>query len=201
MDLSPGFRYRIYKSTSLLSEGEGQWSHVGIVDSSSFTSSWVDLQPTTKQAFYRISHPLDAEAVSYRAETGISFSRAIAVSKFFKGLNELGLRSSFLDGSCYRADTQAEGSTYHSLRLLSNATAVSGTPIRDRYAIFLGTPGVLPTKLAMTVPSHSGARTFIPIHAGEAYATSTWVGELTCYPHTQDLNFSDIFHKTKRSSP
>jgi YD repeat-containing protein len=62
----PGLRYRIEKSTTLSQadgSGTSPWKSVAMVEATSDEADWLDPEPTTSRAFYRVSLP-DAEIFS-----------------------------------------------------------------------------------------------------------------------------------------
>jgi hypothetical protein len=55
-----GLRYLVEKSTALAAgdgAGTGPWSSVAVVEATSTVASWLDPEPTTTRAFYRVSVP------------------------------------------------------------------------------------------------------------------------------------------------
>lgn len=56
----PGLRYRIEKSTTLTPDngtGASSWSSIAIVEATSTEAVWLDPEPTTTRAFYRVTVP------------------------------------------------------------------------------------------------------------------------------------------------
>ncbi|MCH7227729.1 hypothetical protein [Haloferula sp. A504] len=52
-----GLSYRIEKSTTLDNESPGRWIEMALVEADGENTLWVDPQPTTTRAFYRVSLP------------------------------------------------------------------------------------------------------------------------------------------------
>lgn len=90
------------------------------------------------------------------------------LSRFWSGLDALGIRSNFLDGACFRADTQPPSGSILSLRGLSNATLTGGT--RGHSALLFD--GV-DDWLGGAIPDSSGARTIIGPFAGNTHPPSS----------------------------
>jgi hypothetical protein len=116
---------------------------------------------------------LDPEALAYKDATSLSSDRTLRISNFFKGLDALGIRSDFVDGAVFRADSNANGSTAYSLRGLANAT-LTGSPEWRRNGLYFD--GVDDWALA-SIPDQTGARTFVTLHAGSLDNADTTPGD------------------------
>src|SRR5436190_2400564 len=53
----PGVVYRVKKSTSLDSSGQGAWSSVALVQPDGHEGTWVDPEVTSQRAFYQVPAP------------------------------------------------------------------------------------------------------------------------------------------------
>jgi len=135
-------------------------------------------RPGTAKLFVRVcAGPpvLDPEAAAYQEATGITSVRASAISDFLTGLDDLGVRSSFVDGATYRADSQpASGTTAFSLRGLSNLT-MTGSVIRHRNGLKFNNDDAAtpsdPQYCNGTIPSTSGNVTLICADFRHYYAS------------------------------
>lgn len=136
-----------------------------------------------------LTQPTDTEVQSYLASVGgLNQSRSNAVSDFFSGLTEIGIRSSFLDGACYRSDTQASGGTVaRSLRQRSNANVPAGS--FEKNGVWLQNQ-----MMRFGVPLHNGQRTLIICTSFDRWNTSALAGVMALANSVYQNNYISYYN-------
>jgi hypothetical protein len=132
----------------------------------------------------------DSLALAGVTMPGTALSR---LSRFWRGLDSLGLSSSLVDGACYRSDNQAaSGDTAYSMRGLSNLTLVGDV---SRTMGAFATDGAT-ASFGGVIPTESGARTFICPIALQPTAPTEAVDYWSMQSNAERVYFNSLIYTT-----
>ncbi len=133
----PGARYRIEKSSTLLTGGPGGWAQVALVETATTDGLWLDPEPTVEKSFYRIMQPVGevfAISPTVLGESGgvlIVEGQAIAGGSFLvleiDGVGPLQFELVALGGGRWQADVTGSftpGASVTAVRIVNSGATV-----------------------------------------------------------------------------